>query len=154
MCLERAMQREYTGSGRWARAVPALPIHGSARWGQSDHEALRDYLAAHETLPGAPDALPEDEVGALAARLHERAVGVEEKKRILVFLAHHGSARAAAELQRFVECADPKIRRFAELALDEALLSATPAARCLGRNDPCPCASGRKFKDCCARSLT
>jgi hypothetical protein len=28
-----------------------------------------------------------------------------------------------------------------------------PQARNAGRNDPCPCGSGKKFKRCCLRSL-
>ncbi len=27
----------------------------------------------------------------------------------------------------------------------------TPAAHKVGRNDPCPCGSGKKFKNCCGR---
>jgi uncharacterized protein YchJ len=134
--------------------MPIPAIHGTARWFDGDHDAMRDYLAAHESLPGQPEALPEQELGALAAQLHDRRAGTEERKRLLVFLAHHGSERAVVELQRFVDRAGPELRRFAELALDEALQISGSASRRLGRSDPCPCGSGRKFKDCCARRLS
>lgn len=154
MSLARAMEREYKSDGRWSSVAPIPLIHGAARWAQGDHGALREYLAAHETLPGQPEALPEDEVGALASQLYQRSARPDDKKRILVFLAHHKSARATSELQRFVERAGPELRRFAELAFEEAVQSASPATRCLGRSYSCPCGSGRKFKDCCARRLT
>jgi len=148
------MEREWSGTGRWTSATPIPLIHGVARWDEGDHQTLRDYLATRDSLPGQPDALPEDEIGDLAARLYDVSLRLEERQRILVFLARQGSARAASELQRFAERAEPRLRRFAEIALEEASQATAPAARCLGRNDPCPCRSGRKFKDCCARRLT
>jgi uncharacterized protein YchJ len=154
MSFERALEREHNGNGRWTSASPLPVIHGAERWLEGDHDALREYVAAHEWLPAQPQALPEEEVGALAAQLHEPHAREDERKRILIFLAHHGSARATSELQRFVECSGARLRRFAELAFREALEAAAPAARCLGRNEPCPCGGGRKFKDCCARRLT
>ncbi len=30
-------------------------------------------------------------------------------------------------------------------------LPSRPAAKKVGRNDPCPCGSGKKFKNCCLR---
>lgn len=149
--MARAMERG--GEAKWARAESIPVVHGAARWEASDHAAIREYLAAHEAVPGQPSAMPERELGTLAAQLYEPGARREDRKRILVFLAHHGSARAASELQRFAERCEPGLRRFAQLAYDEALQRAAPAARCLGRQDPCPCASGRKFKDCCARRL-
>lgn len=35
--------------------------------------------------------------------------------------------------------------------LSEAIAAADPAAAAVGRNSPCPCGSGRKFKACCLR---
>ena len=31
--------------------------------------------------------------------------------------------------------------------------AARPAAPAVGRNDPCPCGSGKKYKKCCGRNL-
>jgi len=53
----------------------------------------------------------------------------------------------------------PPPRRRQELALGDVLpqatgvepVSAVRAERAPGRNDPCPCGSGRKYKHCCAR---
>ena len=35
--------------------------------------------------------------------------------------------------------------------LDGELIDAPPANRKVGRNEPCPCGSGRKYKKCCGR---
>ena len=103
--------------------------------------------------PMRPEAVPEQELGRLAARLYEPQTGPAVRKRLLVYLAHHGSARAASELQRFVEHASPDLRKLAERALEEALLASAPASWCLRSSDPCPCGSGDTFKGCCAPRL-
>lgn len=42
-----------------------------------------------------------------------------------------------------------KIREFWSVGPDELLASAVRKAPKVGRNDPCPCGSGRKYKKCC-----
>ncbi len=37
----------------------------------------------------------------------------------------------------------------ARLARHAPMAASAPAAKTIGRNDPCPCGSGRKFKKCC-----
>ena len=151
MSMARAMGRERVAKWTGATMIPA--VHRTARWTVGEEFAVREYLEAREAVPGQAGEVPDHEVGALAARLHEAGATREERKELLVFLARHGSARAASELQRFVERSEPGLERFAELAYEEALQHAAPASRCLGRQDPCPCGSGHKFKDCCARRL-
>jgi hypothetical protein len=51
--------------------------------------------------------------------------------------------RGAAERIRYAE---PRARTWREAAPP-----APPAARRVGRNDPCPCGSGKKVKHCCGR---
>jgi uncharacterized protein YecA (UPF0149 family) len=47
--------------------------------------------------------------------------------------------------------------RFPESKIKEAILSpelelrVTQGKQKVGRNDPCPCGSGKKFKNCCLR---
>lgn len=58
--------------------------------------------------------------------------------------------------QRFYEHTMPRFRRLADqVRAERALASAAgapgPARREPGRNDLCPCGSGRKFKRCCGR---
>ncbi|MBU0639037.1 MAG: anaerobic sulfatase maturase [Planctomycetes bacterium] len=61
--------------------------------------------------------------------------------------------------QQFFAHADAHLRELAEqwqqrqnkpAGLPDAVMSAATAPR-LGRNDPCPCGSGRKYKRCCGR---
>ncbi len=153
MSMARAMGREREAR-RWTGATTIPAVHGAARWARGEHAAVREYLEAQQSAPGQPGEVPEGEVGRLAARLYEDGASRQERKELLAFLARHGTARATSELQRFLERCAPDLRRFAELAYEEALGRAAPATRTLGRQDPCPCGSGRKFKDCCARGLS
>ncbi|MBI2316778.1 MAG: anaerobic sulfatase maturase [Betaproteobacteria bacterium] len=50
-------------------------------------------------------------------------------------------------LAAFIQTGQP-IERFSELVRSGYATSSAPA----GRNDPCPCGSGKKFKKCCGRS--
>lgn len=45
----------------------------------------------------------------------------------------------------------PGARRAPRLALPRPVLPAQRTSERVGRNDPCPCGSGKKFKQCCAR---
>ena len=145
------VQRVDGGAGR--RQVGMLIVHDASRWTREDHEALRDYLDAHESLPDFPDAVSEAALRSAASRLHEPGTADEERRRVLILLAHHKSTQAVTELQRFLEAAPEHLRRFARLAFEEAAQWNEPAARCVGRNDPCPCSSGRKFKACCGARI-
>lgn len=67
-----------------------------------------------------------------------------------------------AGYRRFFRHADPTMRRLAELyrrgipaETIAGELTAADAARFrhAGRNDPCPCGSGRKLKHCCGRAI-
>lgn len=153
MSLARAMGREREAK-RWTGATIIPAVHGAARWAVGEQAAVREYLEVQACAPCHPGEVPESEVGQLAARLYEEGATRRERQELLAFLARHGTARAASELQRFLERCEPGLRRFAELAYEEALGRAEPASRTLGRQDPCPCGSGRKFKDCCARGLS
>jgi len=60
---------------------------------------------------------------------------------------------------RFFRHAGPQLQRMAELVrrgrpAEEIMLTASEPqnTRRTGRNDPCPCGSGKKFKQCCGRS--
>jgi uncharacterized protein len=56
-------------------------------------------------------------------------------------------AGALPELRRLAEC----LRRGQLPPAAEPDAPARPAPGAVGRNDPCPCGSGRKFKHCCGR---
>lgn len=80
---------------------------------------------SHEALAAAAELYPDDDDGELLDRLFE-SYGAE-----VVFLFERWSQDRAAQTHRTEPILfNPKI----------------------GRNDPCPCASGKKHKDCCALS--
>ncbi|WPC72190.1 YecA family protein [Vibrio porteresiae] len=58
------------------------------------------------------------------------------------------------QLSDFIDQLDLMVQEVA-MAADEALLGAKAQSvnpfKEVGRNDPCPCGSGKKFKQCCAR---
>ena len=68
--------------------------------------------------------------------------------------AFHGHAYLCTAFKRFFAHAGPRLD-----ALREQILAArfppaiepVPAGRKAGRNDPCPCGSGRKYKHCCGK---
>jgi hypothetical protein len=95
-------------------------MHCDDGWTAEDHAALAEYLAAHETLQEHPEAVPEEEIVRLAARTLEPVTTAEEKKAILILLAHHQSVRSVEELRRVKNRLEAGLRRFAELAYQEA----------------------------------
>lgn len=122
-------------------------LHDITGWNEKDQDALAEYLAAHVTLPEHPEEISEEEIGLRATTLD--GDDDVEKKVVLVLFAHHKSARAINELRRYVMKAEPEMRRFARLALEEAEQWMEPVEPL--RNGPCPCNSGRRFKACCGR---
>jgi hypothetical protein len=93
--------------------------------------ALLDHVASLSLPPGARDAVP-DLVAAFLADLED--VGRLSGGRALA-----SQARAAAPA-------------FRDRAAGKSPPLTRPAAK-VGRNDPCPCGSGRKYKQCCLRAL-
>ncbi|MDI6885406.1 MAG: SEC-C metal-binding domain-containing protein [archaeon] len=55
------------------------------------------------------------------------------------------------EMQKFI--ARYNLQQLATLKRDESKTGSTPKSRKskIGRNDPCPCGSGKKYKRCCGR---
>ncbi|MFM1859319.1 MAG: preprotein translocase subunit [Pseudomonadota bacterium] len=70
--------------------------------------------------------------------------------------AREAAAAAATRGMHFTHAATPEEEAFA--SDDEAMVSSSPEAGTVrrdapkvGRNEPCPCGSGKKFKSCCGR---
>ncbi len=99
--------------------------------GKDVAHALLDHVASLSLPPSARDAVP-DLVGAFLSDL-------EDVGRLAGGRALSAQARAAGK------------------AFRERAAGKTPtivrAASKIGRNDPCPCGSGRKYKQCCLRAL-
>lgn len=80
------------------------------------------------------------------AILHTEAGGPEDETGVVEFEARYrmdGRIHTHRELSRFLR------RDGAWYFEDGALVPRTRTAPKAGRNDPCPCGSGKKFKKCC-----
>jgi len=97
----------------------------------------------------------------IASRMFRSATSVEAMERFLRAMPRtlvHPSASALAgaaqaDADRRPAAAEPPARPREEAALQAALQSASAPMRhegpTVGRNDPCPCGSGKKYKKCC-----
>ncbi len=79
-----------------------------------------------------------------------------------MLLAHLGVYESYRILKRYQENPSPELRFWAKMAFDECrtfaqqslsdeTLTALTLIEKIGRNDPCPCGSGKKFKKCCGK---
>lgn len=110
-----------------------------------------------------PSAVPMTLVCSIATRPHHRAdvrrhalpnsVMLNENERLLIELSFTEDRMLNDVSFEMIRSADlgpeekEKVRRIAEGLLEQRLAK----ARELGRNDPCPCGSGKKFKKCHGR---
>ena len=87
---------------------------------------------------------------------------MEDKKKILMLLAHQGvyesykilkkyNQNPVAELTFWAKMALDECRTFARQNLSDEVLASLTIVANIGRNDPCPCGSGKKFKKCCGK---
>lgn len=87
----------------------------------------------------------------IGLRILDRVAGGEtDETGIVAFAARYllrdGQVRVLQERSRFRRDA------MSGWVYVDGEIEEKPAARKLGRNDPCPCGSGRKFKQCCGRT--
>jgi uncharacterized protein len=73
----------------------------------------------------------------------KRAISAEEREKLIV-----GAAAAVTGIYRYFEA-----QRLVEgQPFDDATTFRRTVPK-IGRNDPCPCGSGKKFKQCCGRTI-
>lgn len=127
-------------------------------------KAMQNYIDSHHLLPPNYLDITGDEIEAKGAKLFEADTTIKEKRSILMLLAHQGVYEAFKILKKYRENPDPDLVVWANMALEEcetfckqnlsedALVSLSILAK-TGRNEPCPCGSGKKFKKCCGKGL-
>jgi uncharacterized protein YecA (UPF0149 family) len=127
-------------------------------------KAAEEYINSHHLLPENYKDTTEDEIEARGRKLFNPKTSIEEKKKILMLLAHLGVYESYRILKRYQENPNPELRFWAIMAFDECrtfaqqnlsdeTLTALTLIGKIGRNDPCPCGSGRKFKKCCGKRI-
>ena len=77
-----------------------------------------------------------------AMRPYKEPISAEMRDRLIV-----GVAAGVKKIYKYFEA-----QRSLGAGLQSAATTSRRIAPKIGRNDPCPCGSGRKFKHCCART--
>lgn len=124
----------------------------------------RDYVNSHHLLPKNYLDTTEAEIEAKGARLLNPQTSLTEKKEILLLLAHLGVYESYKILKQYQQHPDPELYFWSKMAIDECqtfikqnlsdeMLTALTLIGRVGRNEPCPCGSGKKFKKCCGKNL-
>jgi len=112
-----------------------------------DDRALRNYLLETCTLMGERFPEYDEWVAAKKAEKEEHWKRVKElegdPRGLLLFALEKLSGKKAADVPK----AKPAVPPMAHLTLPRK----PEAKQKVGRNDPCPCGSGQKFKRCCGR---
>ena len=88
------------------------------------------FVLAHENDPD-PEMRP-----------YKREISAEEREKLIV-----GAAAGGTGIYRYFEA-----RRLVERQPLDNVTTFRRTAPKIGRNDPCPCGSGKKFKQCCGRT--
>ena len=115
---------------------------------------MQEQLGLKSTAEPIADHLDQEEQGLLAEkeRLEQEKERLEqEEQRLLVEnqKAEQKQRRLLLEAERLErELREAKAK---EQSLRRQLASSQQESKRIGRNDPCPCGSGRKFKQCCMK---
>lgn len=118
-----------------------------------ENDALRNFLKTDLFLPDAwANQIYEEliygtrcrSVSIQQAAYHLRELGIQlsgeaEQKFAFVFLAFRNNMRMQGN------------RGYTPLEIRDMRLGNAPAKKKVGRNDPCPCGSGKKYKNCCGK---
>lgn len=124
--------------------------------------ATKDYIDSHHLLPENYEDTPVEEIEEKGQKLLDPSTSISDKRSIIMLLAHLGVYESYKVIKAYKENPDPGLEVWAEMAFNECKTFAQrwfyqnePIVfnyiRKIGRNDPCPCGSGKKFKKCCGK---
>jgi hypothetical protein len=120
-----------------------------------------EYVNSHHWLPPDYHSLSREAVETLGQTLFDAEATLLDKKKALMLLGHRGSIEAYRLLKRFIKASPPELKVWSKMAFDECktflateLSEETQSgfnfiSQKIGRNEPCPCGSGKKYKRCC-----
>jgi hypothetical protein len=133
---------------------------------RADVRAILDRFLSccYDEVGKAPRHLDGDDLREILGRLLPARLGRRDPlaahvpavlRAYLDFLGENAVVSQMFELRRALEGAIPEFDRAVEAGAGPPPAAPTKPfehrAPRTGRNDPCPCGSGRKFKQCCAR---
>ncbi len=120
-----------------------------------------EYIEYHKKIPESYYLnMPEEEIEWSREILLSKKSNIEDKKRALIILAHKGRLDAYKTLEEYEKNPDPELKIWLNLAIqecqsfmesdimDKPVLSIGRVTK-TGRNEKCPCGSGKKYKKCC-----
>jgi len=116
-------------------------------------QAARDYINSHYLLPPNYQDITEEEIANNGEKLFSSDTTLEQKKKILMLLAHLGVYESYKILKKYNQNPDNELIFWARMALDECrtfvqqnlsndVLTSLTIIGNIGRNEPCPCGSG------------
>jgi len=125
--------------------------------------AVKEYINSHHLLPPNYMDASEEVIAEQGAKLFDLNTTIAEKKSILMLLAHLGVYESYQILKKYNLHPDKELIFWAKMALDECrtfvkqnlsndVLTSLTLIGKIGRNDLCPCGSGKKFKKCCGKN--
>ncbi|HEX9973064.1 MAG TPA: SEC-C metal-binding domain-containing protein [bacterium] len=126
-------------------------------------QAVKEYIDSHHLLPPNYQDTSEEVIAEQGAKLFDLDTTIAEKKRTLMLLAHLGVYESYQILKKYNQHPDKELIFWAKMALDECrtfvkqnlsndVLTSLTLIGKIGRNDLCPCGSGKKFKKCCGKN--
>ena len=157
----------FCGSGK-TFADCCGPILDDPALARTPEELMRARYTAHcrrrysflveSTHPAHRDEVSEEKVAQLASHVdwtglevHSAAPGKTEDERLVAFTAHFTIKDTPQDLREYATFARVDCRWF---YVDGDVHGEEPYKReshRTGRNEPCPCGSGKKYKKCCGR---
>ena len=129
-----------------------------------DHLLAMDHLKSGVGFRGYAEQDPKTVYKREGFRLFEEMLaGVQDKVTDIVFKARLGAEAEAESVYQISQMVHEQLTGYDHLAQDMAARQAAAGPQKIetivrgqpkvGRNDPCPCGSGKKFKKCCGRNL-
>jgi hypothetical protein len=124
-----------------------------------------EYVNSHHWLPHDYRSLSGNKVEALGKTLYDAEAKTLDKKKALMLLGHRGSIEAYRILKKFAKQSPAELKVWSKIAFDECKtflatelseenqLGFNFISQKIGRNEPCPCGSGKKYKRCCGALL-
>ena len=124
-------------------------------------KAVTEYVNSHHWLPANYRTLSLKKIKVLGKTLLDPRAEILEKKKALILLGHRGSIEAYRILKHYVQHPPSELKVWADMAFeecktflatelsDEIQVGTNVILRKVGRNEPCPCGSGKKYKFCC-----
>lgn len=131
----------------------------------AEGKVAQEYIQAHNKIPSEYYVdMPEKEIEWAKQTILNGNVLTEDTKKALIILAHVGrpdvyrtleeyekNSELDAGLKLWSAMAAKECRNFLESNIMDKPFIAIEKITKTGRNEPCPCGSGLKYKKCCGR---